>query len=93
METVLERAGGISATNWPIRVVRRPCVFAKGIESCARCDRCPCAKLMPFCASPLISFVDFGDVAPGDYDLAMRQFDNVPELMRMRTELRGRARC
>ena len=71
----------------------RPCVIAKGIENCAHCDQCPCAKLKPLCSSPHINFVNFGDVPPADYDLAMRQFDNVPELMQIRAQLRGRRRA
>jgi hypothetical protein len=70
----------------------RPCVIAKGIENCAHCDQCPCAKLKPLCSSPHINFVNFGEVPQEDYDLAMRQFDNVPELMRIRAQLRTRQR-
>jgi hypothetical protein len=70
----------------------RPCVIAKGIENCAHCEECPCPKLKPLCSSPHINFVHFGDVPPEDYDLALRQFDNIPELMRIRAERRGQRR-
>ncbi len=62
----------------------RPCVIAKGIENCAQCGQCPCDKLRPLCSSPHFNFVRYGDVPQTDYDLALRQFDNVPELMQIR---------
>jgi hypothetical protein len=87
------KCGGCYSNQLPDQSCKvRPCVIAKGIENCAHCDQCPCAKLKPLCSSPHISFVNFGDVPPEDYDLAMRQFDNVPELMQIRAELRGRKR-
>lgn len=70
----------------------RPCVIAKGIPNCAHCDQCPCAKLKPLCSSPHINFVRFGDVPPEEYDLALRQFDNIPELMEICAQLRRRPR-
>ena len=67
----------------------RPCAIAKGLENCAQCDQCPCDKLRPLCSSPHFNFVRYGDVPQEDYDLAMRQFDNVPELMQLRAARRG----
>jgi hypothetical protein len=70
----------------------RPCVIAKDLENCAHCGECPCVKLKPLCSSPHINFVHFGEVPQEDYNLALRQFDNVPELMQIRAALRGRKR-
>lgn len=70
----------------------RPCVIAKGLENCAHCNECPCPKLKALCSSPHINFVNFGEVPQEDYDLALRQFDNIPELMQIRAQLRTRPR-
>ena len=66
----------------------RPCVIAKGIPNCAHCDQAPCDKLRKLCSSPHFNWVRFGDVPQEDYDLAMRQFDNVPELIELRRKLK-----
>ena len=66
----------------------RPCVIEKGIPNCAHCDKAPCEKLRKLCSSPHFNWVRFGDVPQEDYDLAMRQFDNVPELIELRRKLK-----
>jgi hypothetical protein len=62
----------------------RPCAIAKGLETCAECKECPCKKLVPLCSSPHINFLRFPNASQEDYDLCLRQFDNIPELMEIR---------
>jgi len=63
----------------------RPCVIETGLESCADCDEFPCQKvgrllgssdgLLIFCA------LRAGDVTREEYDLCMRQFDSMPNIV------------
>ena len=78
--------GRLADTNCGVR----PCVIEKGIPNCAYCDECPCDKLRRLVSSPHMNFARFGEVPEEDYNLCMRQFDNIPELMRIRKELRGK---
>jgi hypothetical protein len=77
--------GRLADTNCGVR----PCVIEKGIPNCAHCDECPCDKLKRLLSSPHMNFARFGEVPEEDYNLCMRQFDSIPELMRIRKELKG----
>lgn len=68
----------------------RPCAMEKGVESCALCADFPCKKvgglvssregLLVFCGSRC------KDLSEEDYNLCMRQFDSLPELLRVMVE-------
>lgn len=64
----------------------RPCAIARGVESCAFCDDFPCAKLRPLIGSRdgmlVWSYPRTADVTEEEYDLCMRQFDSMPNLVR-----------
>lgn len=68
----------------------RPCARAKGLESCAWCDEFPCGKMRQLMASRegLLLFCRPGDgpVTEEEYDLCMRQFESMPNLVRLLAE-------
>jgi len=66
----------------------RPCAIEKGVANCAYCDEFPCERLKKLMSSPHLNLVRFGEVPEEDYDLCMRQFDNIPELLAIRRELK-----
>jgi len=81
------KCGGCSAEKRADMTCQvRPCVIEKGIENCAACDKCPCKKLVPLCSSSHINFLRFPNAPQEDYDLCLRQFDNIPELMELRAK-------
>ncbi len=69
----------------------RPCARARGVESCAQCDKFPCDKMRHLMASRegLLIFCrpKDGPVTSEDYDLCMRQFDSMPNLVRRLAEV------
>jgi len=68
----------------------RPCAIERGVESCAECDDFPCDKMRHLMASRdgLLIFCrpEDGPVTQKDYDLCMRQFDSMPNLVRILAE-------
>jgi len=65
----------------------RPCARERGVESCAYCDEFLCDKMKHLVTSrenmlvrlyPRTSFI-----TEEEYDLCMRQFDSMPNLLRM----------
>lgn len=64
----------------------RPCARERGVESCAQCDEFACEKMRHLMASREGLLVwcrpDDGPVSEEDYDLCMRQFVSMPNLMR-----------
>ena len=65
----------------------RPCAQEKGIESCAYCDEFPCDKMKHLMASRdgmlIWCYPRTADVTEKEYNLCMRQFDSMPNLVRM----------
>jgi len=68
----------------------RPCAMEKGLESCADCDEFPCKKLGPLMASRdgMMIFCQpaTASITEEEYDLCMRQFDSMPNLVRRMVE-------
>lgn len=64
----------------------RPCAIARGVESCALCDDFPCQKLRPLIGSRDGMLVwtcpRSADLTEEEYNLCMRQFDSMPNLIR-----------
>jgi hypothetical protein len=79
--------GRLADTNCGVR----PCAIEKGLPTCAHCAECPCEALKKLLNGPEHNFVRFGEVPQADYDLAIRQFDSIPEIMRLRAELKAAA--
>ena len=65
----------------------RPCAREKGVENCAYCDEFPCKKMKHLMASRegmLIScYPRTSSVTEEEYNLCMRQFESMPNLLRM----------
>jgi hypothetical protein len=65
----------------------RPCAREKGVESCAFCDEFPCKKLGHLLATRdgMLVFChrNLGDLTKEEYNLCMRQFDSMPDLVRL----------
>ena len=65
----------------------RPCAKQKGVESCAHCDEFPCDKMKHLMASRdgmlIWCYPRTADVTEKEYNLCMRQFDSMPNLVRM----------
>ncbi len=63
----------------------RPCAIERGVESCALCDDFPCKKVRHLLATAPGMIVHCHprtkDVTREEYDLCMRQFDSMPELL------------
>lgn len=63
----------------------RPCAIARGIEMCPECDEFPCKKLAPLMASREALLVQLYPrthrLTEEEYDLAMRQFDSMANLV------------
>lgn len=64
----------------------RPCARGRGIESCAHCDEFPCAKVRNLLASREGLLIHCrpkdGAVTHEEYDLCMRQFESMANLVR-----------
>lgn len=65
----------------------RPCAMEKSLASCAQCDDFPCGKVRPLLASRegLLIFCrpESGHVTEEEYRLCMRQFESMPNLVRL----------
>jgi hypothetical protein len=64
----------------------RPCAQERGVESCACCAEFPCDKMKHLMGSCDGMMIWLHRVAPPiteeEYDLCMRQFDSMPNLLR-----------
>ena len=76
--------GRLADTNCEVR----PCAIERNVPNCAYCEAFPCEKLKKLMSSPHFNLVRFGEVPEEDYKLCLRQFDNVPELLAIRAEVR-----
>lgn len=65
----------------------RPCAREKGVENCAYCDEFPCDKVKPLMASRegmlIFCYPSTSSVTEEEYNLCMRQFESMPNLLRM----------
>ncbi|MBN1286350.1 MAG: DUF3795 domain-containing protein [Anaerolineae bacterium] len=65
----------------------RPCAQAKGVESCAFCDEFPCDKMRHLMGSRdgmlIWCHPRTASVTEAEYNLCMRQFDSMPNLVKM----------
>jgi hypothetical protein len=68
----------------------RPCAMEKGVESCADCDEFPCKKLGPLMGSRdgmlLFCHPRTASLTEEEYNLCMRQFDSMPNLVQRMVE-------
>lgn len=68
----------------------RPCAREKNLDSCASCDEFPCDKMRHLMASRegLLIYCRPGDgpVSLEEHDLCMRQFESMPNLVRILAE-------
>lgn len=64
----------------------RPCARARGLESCAQCESFPCDKVRDLLCSRegLLTYAyrRLGTISAEDYDLCLRQFEGMPNLIR-----------
>jgi len=69
----------------------RPCAKEKSVESCATCDEFPCDKMKHLMAGRegmLIGcYPRTSSVTEEEYNLCMRQFESMPNLLRMLAEV------
>jgi len=65
----------------------RPCAIEKGVESCAQCDEFMCDKMKHLPGSRdgmlLYCYPKTSSVTEEKYNLCMRQFDSMPNLLKM----------
>lgn len=65
----------------------RPCAKERKVDSCAHCEQFPCAKMRHLMGSRdgLLIFCRPSDahVTEADFNLCMRQFDSMPNLVRL----------
>ena len=65
----------------------RPCAVQRGVSTCAVCAEVPCDRLRGLLASREELLVDYhrgmGSMTAGEYDLCLRQFESMPNLVRM----------
>jgi hypothetical protein len=68
----------------------RPCAMEKHLTSCTQCDDFPCGNVRPLLASRegLLIFCrpESGPVTEEEYLLCMRQFESMPNLVRLLAE-------
>lgn len=62
----------------------RPCAINKEVENCAFCDEYPCEVLKDFAARREDFLKRFPDISEEDYNLCLRQFESIPELIALR---------
>ena len=64
----------------------RPCAIAKGVDICSECDEFPCDKVKKLFASKegmiIYTYPKSRGISFEDYELCMRQFDSMPNLLR-----------
>ena len=65
----------------------RPCATERGVESCALCEEFICKKVRQLISSRdgMITFLHsrLGSLTEEEYNLCMRQFDSMPNLIRI----------
>ncbi len=65
----------------------RPCARQKGVKGCPYCDEFPCDKLKPLITSRdgmlIWSYPRTASVTDEEYNLCMKQFDSMPNLLKM----------
>jgi len=65
----------------------RPCAQEKGVENCAYCDEFPCDKMKNLMATRegmlIWGYPRTADVTEEEYNLCMRQFDSMSNLLEM----------
>lgn len=65
----------------------RPCAIEKGVEFCAYCDEFPCDKMKFLMGSRegmlIRTFPKTSSITEEEYNLCMRQFESIPNLLRM----------
>jgi hypothetical protein len=65
----------------------RPCAKERGVESCALCNDFPCDKMKQLVASRdgllLWCYPGTAGITEEEYNLCMRQFDSMPNLLGM----------
>ena len=65
----------------------RPCAKEKGVKGCAYCDEFPCDKMKPLMGSRagmlIWCYPQTSSVSEEEYNLCMRQFDSMPNLLDM----------
>jgi hypothetical protein len=65
----------------------RPCAIERGVKNCAYCEDFPCDKVVHLLGSRegLLIFCrpEEGPVTEEEYQLCMRQFDSMPNIVRM----------
>jgi hypothetical protein len=65
----------------------RPCAQEKGVVSCAYCDEFPCDKMKHLMASRegmlIWCYPRTSSITEEEYNLCMRQFESMPNLLRM----------
>lgn len=68
----------------------RPCAKQKGVESCAYCDEFPCDKMKHLMGSRAGMLIwchpRTASLTEEEYNLCMRQFDSMPNLLDMLVE-------
>ncbi len=67
----------------------RPCATEKGVRFCAECGEFPCAKVRNLLADRnqlLLQCFRRPDATREDYDLCARQFENIPNVIRVLIE-------
>jgi hypothetical protein len=68
----------------------RPCAMARQLDSCAQCDEFPCDKVRNLLASRegLLIYCrpGSGPVSEEEYNLCMRQFESMPNLIKILAE-------
>ena len=65
----------------------RPCAIERGVDSCAQCDDFVCDKVRNLLGSRDMMFINrnkrLSTLTEEEYNLCMRQFDSVPNLIRL----------
>ncbi len=68
----------------------RPCAKERGVENCAYCDDFPCGKMKHLIASRegmlVLCYPKTSSINEEEYNLCMRQFNSMPNLLRMLAE-------
>ena len=65
----------------------RPCAIERGVESCAECEDFVCDKVKNLlaCREGIMVFLNsrLGDVSEEEYNLCARQFESMPNLIKI----------
>lgn len=65
----------------------RPCAIEKKLEFCAECDEFPCDKVKSLMGSRegmlIYHLPETSSVTEGEYNLCMRQFDSMPNIIKI----------